>query len=224
MTTWCGAIVECSARDLDSLAGRYGITVTTPPAGAWAYVVGDVNLAHVVPPRFARELSAELGATVIAFMIQTTASCERIEHWERGELVRSLECVDGRWTGREGSPQSWEATYFFDSTRSTSAGEAWPLELDDELSEEDCARYERARQDGDPSVVLDLLRGGSVWAMRRVLELYGLDPNVPNARYAVPTNWKPWVVLGVGLLFVAGMAVLGALSPESAGSAADLSR
>lgn len=211
MSTWCGAIVELRGRDVAAFAARNRITLSGPH-GAWALLQGDVNLAHIEPPRFARELSLEVGGAVIAFMLQTTASCEAIEHWERGELRRRLVCEDGRWTVVEGTPQSWEKTYFFDDAEGTAPGGKWPHELDDDVSDEDRRRYEEAKRAGDPSPVLDLLRGGSVWPMNRLMKSLGLDPRAPSGHYTVPANWKPWAVLAVIVAFVVGSGLLGALT------------
>ncbi|MEQ1570994.1 MAG: hypothetical protein ABMA64_35520 [Myxococcota bacterium] len=211
MSTLCGALVERGERDLTSLASKHRITVLGP-LGPWVFVRGDVNMAHIEPPRFASALSSELEGSVIAFMLQTTASSEVLEHWERGALVRRLVCQDGRWKTREGMHQAWESIYFFDPSEGIGEGEKWPLTLDDDLTEQDEQRYEEAKRAGDPSAVLDLLRGGSVWPLHRLAKHLGVDLRSPAASYSVPANWKPWLALTLALAFVCSCGVLGALS------------
>ncbi len=211
MSTWCGALVEVGKHDLSTFAARHRLTIDAP-LGPWALMVGEVSVAHIEPPRFAAELSAEIEGTVIAFMLQTGASCETLEHWERGELKRRLVCLDASFTTIEGTPQAWEATYFFDPAEGTADGKRWPLTLDDDIGEEDRLRYEEAKRVGEPSRVLDLIRGGSVWPMHRLVQHFGLDPKRPGARYSVPRSSKPWAVIVLVIALFAGSLALGALT------------
>lgn len=208
MSTWCGAFVEVGERDFAALAPKYRLTILGPQ-GAWVYIHADVNFASIEPPRFAAALSAELNGTVFAFMLQTNASCEVLEHWERGELVRRLVCEEQRWKNAEGTPQAWESIYFFDSSEGTNDDEKWPLTLDRETSEENRLRYEQAKRANDPSAVLDLLRGGNVDSLLRLAKHWGIDVRTPTARHAA--RWKVRTVLALTLALVCGAALLGAL-------------
>ncbi len=213
MTTWAGAIVETRGRaDFPALAALHRITVTgavTP----WVLVQGDVTFAALGPPVFAEALSRELQGTVLAFFVQSTASVEQLEHWEKGQLVRKLQYTGdaGGWVTRQGTPQAWESVYFFADDEGTAEDMAWPLNLGDELSDEQLARYERARVAKDASGILDLLQGGSVWQLHRLCEHYGLDPGKPGARYTPPRSWKPWLLAAAVLAFLGGMVLLAAL-------------
>ncbi len=208
MSTWCGAFVEVGERDFAVLAPKYRLTMLGPQA-AWVYIHADVNFASIEPPRFAAALSAELKGTVLAFMLQTNASCEVLEHWERGELVRRLVCEDQHWKSAKGTPQAWESTYFFGPSEETDNDDKWPPTLDRETSEEDKQRYEKAKRANAPSAVLDLLRGGNVDSLHRLAKHWGIDVRAPTARHAA--TWKLRTVLALALALVCGAALIGAL-------------
>ncbi|HZI08569.1 MAG TPA: hypothetical protein VEZ71_31420 [Archangium sp.] len=214
MATWAGAIIETRGRaDFPALAATHRLTVTgavTP----WVLVRSDVHSTALGPPAFAEALSRELQGTVLAFFIQTTASVERLEHWEKGQLVRKLEYAGdaGGWITQQGTPQAWESVYFFADDEGTAEDMAWPVNLGDELSDEQLARYEHARAAKDASGIMDLLRGGSLWQVHRVCEHFGLDPNQPGAHYRPPLNWKPLLLAVAFLAFVVGMVLLSVLS------------
>lgn len=216
MTTWAGALVETRGQaDLASIAARHRIALVDFAATApWLLVHADVNRASLNPPRFAEELSRELQTTVIGFFLQSTASVEQIEHWEDGRLLRKLEYSGdgGGWITQQGSPQLWESAYFFAEDEGTDEGENWPHNLGDELTDEDLARYERARDQKDATPIMDLLSGGSSWSIHRLCKHFSVDPNKPGARFTPPTNWKPRLILaGIVALFIA-MFLLGALT------------
>jgi hypothetical protein len=213
MATWAGAIVETRGRtDFPAIAAAHRITVTGPVT-PWVLVQGSVSFAAPGPPVFAEALSRELQGTVLAFVVQTTASVERLEHWEKGQLVRKLEYAGdaGGWVTRQGTPQAWEGVYFFAEDEGTAEDMAWPLNLGDELSAEQLTRYERARAAKDASGILDLLQGGSLWQLHRLCEHYGLDPSKPGAHHTPPRSWKPWLLAAAVLAFLVGMVLLAAL-------------
>ncbi len=214
VSTLAGAIVDHRGSiDFPAIAGRFQIIISTASQG-WSLVQCDVNLASLGPPTFARELSRELRTTVIAFFLQSAASVEQIEHWENGQLMRKLEYSGdgGGWVTQSGTPQAWEPTYFFAEDEGTVEGAKWPMNLRDELSDEELARYERAKISSDASSVMDLLSGGSVWPIERLCRYFGLDLAKPNAHYTPPTNWKPRIIAAAILAFLLAMILLGALT------------
>lgn len=60
----------------------------------------------------AQALSAVVPGEVVWIIIQTTASCLGVHHFENGQRVRVVEFADGTWTRVEGAPRAWEATLF----------------------------------------------------------------------------------------------------------------
>ncbi len=213
MVTWAGAIVETKSRsDFEALASSYGVALEGR-ATRWVLVECDVGLGSLRTPGFAAALSRDLGGTVIAFFLQTTASVEEIEHFQAGELVRKLEYShdQGGWTKIEGTPQAWEAEYFFAEGEGTAPGQEWPLNLGDEIEDDELARYDRARAVRDATGVMDLLSGGSVWGLERLCRHFGVDPRVPGARYAPPRRRKPRLIAIAILLLLAGVSVYLAL-------------
>jgi hypothetical protein len=216
MTTWAGALVETRGReDLAGIFAKHRITLADyDPTLPWLLIDVDVNFAHLNPPKFAEELSNELHARIIGFFLQSTASVEQIEHWEDGRLLRKLEysADEGGWLTQFGSQQPWEPAYFFADDEGVEEGENWPLNLGDEVTDEELARYKRAREQKDAAPIMDLLSGGSAWSIHRLCAHFGVDPAKPGARFTPPTNWKPRLIrAGVILLFV-GMSLLGALT------------
>ncbi|WP_394831579.1 hypothetical protein LVJ94_34205 [Pendulispora rubella] len=217
MATWAGAIVEtCGQRDFASITAKYGVTVTgdvTPRL----LIEGDLRITRGLgPPIFAEALSRDLQGTVIAFFVQTGASVAQIEHWEKGELVRKLEHWEAEdragWGTQTGTPQVWEASYFFDDGEGTADDARWPSNLRDELTDDEMARYEHARAMKDASSILDLLSDGSPRSIRRLCLHFGVDPDTPGARYTPPPSWRLRIVVAaVAALFV-GAILAAALS------------
>jgi hypothetical protein len=159
-------------------------------------------------------MSRELQTSVVAFFIQTAASNERVEHWEQGRLVRELEYAGdgGGWIAQSGTPQRWESSWFFSEDESTAEGSPWPLNLREDISEDDIRRYERARAAGDVTQVISLLVGGSTSSVERMCRFFGVDPRSPGARYRSSTSWRLRLVASAVILFLVGAFVLGALS------------
>jgi hypothetical protein len=214
VSTWIGALVETRGRrDLAEVAAKHGIVVTRAE-GPWLLVEGEVALGSLGLPAFAQELSRDLGASVIAFAIQTTASVEELEQWTDGQRVRRLAYSGdaGGWEPPQGTPQPWEPAFFFAEEESTAVGATWPGNLTDELSGDDIARYERARDGRDAAPVLDLLSGGSVWPLRRLCAHLGVDPDAPGGRYSPPKNRRGLLVVVAIAVFLVGMVLLGFLS------------
>jgi hypothetical protein len=212
MATWAGALVKTGGGgDFAAIAVKHRIAIAER-VGPWLLVQADAGL-H--PPRLAEDLSRDLQSTVIAFFVQSAASVEQIEHWENGRLLRKLEYSGdgGGWITQDGAPQAWEAAYFFAEDRGTGEGQEWPHNLGDELGEEDIARYERAKKQGDATSIMDLVSGGSAWPLHRLCAHFGVDPDRPGARVtAPPTRWRPRLIVLAILAFLVGMFLLGALS------------
>jgi hypothetical protein len=214
MATWVGAIVETLGRaDFSKIVADHRIAIHGPLT-PWVLIETEVKLSSLGLPAFAETLSRELRSSVIGFALQTTASVEQIEHWNDGQLVRKLDYVgdEGGWITQAGKPQEWEREYFFASDESTAEGAKWPLNLGDELTEEERARYHRAKAAGDASSIMDLLTAGSGWGLRRLCGHFGVDPERPAARYTPPPNWKLRIVAIAVAAFLGGMWLLGALS------------
>jgi hypothetical protein len=217
MVTWAGALVETRGRaDLAAVAAKHRIELIDVDVSApWLLIHCNVNFAHLNPPQFAEALSRELHTTVIGFFLQSSASVEEIQHWEEGRLVRKLEYTAdaGGWIINLGSAQGWEPSYFFPENAGVEEGQDWPLNLHDELTDEDLARYRRARDQKDASAIMDLLSAGSPWSILRLFDHFGVDPKKPGARFTPPANWKPWLIAAGIVAFLIAAVVLGALFP-----------
>lgn len=212
MATWVGALVETTGRaELGAILSAHGVTLEGTP-GPWVLV--QVDGGAISPPDFARHVSRALGGRAISFAAQTAASVEALQVWNEGTLVRTLTYSgdQGGWIEQNGAPQDWEAAYFFADGEGTRDGEAWPLALDDEISDADMARFEQARAAKDASTVMDLLHAGSAHGLRRLCAHFGVDPRRPGARIVVPASWKPRLVVAAIVVFLVGMFLLGALT------------
>jgi hypothetical protein len=211
MATWIGAIIDGAPPAARRAAAERHRIVLEADDQPRLLVHAEARLGALGPPPFARAISEELGCTVVAFAVQTAASVEEIEQWESGRLVRKLQyCADqGGWITREGEPQPWESTYFFADDEGTEDGKPWPSNLGDEISDEDIARYDRARAARDASSIMDLLSGGSTRAIERLCRFFGVDPRRPGGAHRPPTNWKPRIVVAAIVLALVGAFILG---------------
>lgn len=173
-------------------------------------------MASLNPPLVAESLSREMDGRVIAFFLQSNASVEEIVCFDSGARVRRLaySSDEGGWLHRDGEAQDWEPSYFFNDAHGTGAGEQWPYNLGDELSEEDIARYEEARAMGTAEPILDLIEVGSGHGLLRVIDRFGVTE--PHAIYRPPANqhfrWKAWACLALLVAFFVGAFLLGAAS------------
>lgn len=213
MSTWVGALVETKQRkDLAPLLAKHGITLSGE-AGAWLLVQPtSLRIGHLGPPPMAETLSRELDTRVIAFALQTTASVEELEVWESGRRVRHLACSEGEWTTFEGAAQAWEGAYFFADGQGVDGEEEWPDNLRDEVTDEELARYRKARKKRDASTVMDMLLGGSADGLLRLCVHLGVDPDEPGAGYDLPKSHNPRLVVAAIVVFLIGMFVLGMLT------------
>ena len=188
MSTWVGTIVETAGRaDFWDLARKHGIDGTTKEIPKYVLVECDVGGDVHASVRLAEALSRDVGATAIGFVVQTTADVHEIHAFSKGAAIRRLAYSrdnDG-WVQVEGTPQPWERAYFFDDAASTASDDAdrWPDMLWDELSEEDVARYEAARRQGDASSVMDLMHPSSTLPMIRVCESFDVQVDPPLGRW-----------------------------------------
>ncbi|MBK6919948.1 MAG: hypothetical protein IPH07_21300 [Deltaproteobacteria bacterium] len=211
MSTWIGAIIDgAPPAELRAAAARHRIVLDVEDQPR-LLVQAEVRLGALGLPPFAKAISEELGCTVLAFAVQTAASVEEIEQWESGRLVRKLQYAadQGGWITREGEPQPWESTYFFADEEGTEEGKSWPGNLGDEITDEDLARYDRARAARDASGIMDLLSGGSAGSIDRLCRDFGVDPRRPGGIYRPPTNWKPRIVIAAIVLALVGAFILG---------------
>lgn len=160
---------------------------------------------------------------VLAFLAQTNADVYELQCFRDGERVRQLAYSrdGGGWLEQEGEVQPWERSFFF-GDGSTAAGAESPDLLDPDLSEEDRARYEVARQRGDATPVFDMLRPSSTRPLRRVCASFGVDPSAPTGHWRAPRSLKPWILLCAVLAFLVGMFLLGASSRRSPRARRDL--
>lgn len=219
MGTWAGAFIENPRRaDLGEVLASHHVALEGSADAEWIYVLAETSFASLEAPAFAERLSRELGGKVIAFFLQSTASVEEIFVYDAGERVRHLSYSmdEGGWLAHEGDVQDWEAAYFFEEGHGARDGERWPLNLDDEIGDDERAAYEAARETGDATPVLELLHVGSGWGLYRLAEHFGVRDGEPHAIYQPPGNrtfrWKTYAVVALVVLFFVGMFLLGALS------------
>src|SRR5207249_3919899 len=107
--------------------------------------------------------------------------------------------------------QAWEPAYFFADGQGTADASNWPPSLEDELTGDDLARFERAKEAKDASGILDLVSGGETWSLLRMSRYFGVHPDKPVARYRAPSNWKVRLITGSLVVFVVGMILLATL-------------
>jgi hypothetical protein len=132
-------------------------------------------------------MSRDLGTTAIGFVVQTAADVHEVHAFSKGTAIRHLAYSRDNegWVRIEGTPQPWERAYFFDDAASTASDAVgqWPDMLWDEISEQDVARYEAARRQGDASSVMDLMHPSSTAPMHRVCSAFDVRPDRPQARW-----------------------------------------
>lgn len=162
-------------------------------------IVHEPRLGHLGIPTYARELSRDLACDVLSFAIQTTASCETIEHWRKGELLRRMDAADGPFGAIEGTQQEWEPCYFF-----------YPGAEDYIDDEADLERFRDAVAADAPSQVLDIVYAGSMNGLLALLQFKGLALDQPHGTFAPPKS-KAKLWLWLFILVLAGAFVAGAL-------------
>lgn len=193
MATWLGVIVETRGRvDFWERAAAHDVRALRSDVPAHALIVCN-HIDWEQPLRLAEVLSRETEGMAIGFAIQTASDVHVHHVYECGERVRQLDYSrdeDG-WLVAEGPVQPWERHYFFDPDGSTTDPNApWPDMLDDELTDEEIARYEAARASGDPSNVMELLNPSSTFPMARVCEFFGVKPDEPAGEWNRRSFWS----------------------------------
>jgi hypothetical protein len=143
---------------------------------------------HLGMPSYGQTLSSELSCDVISFSIQTTASCESIEHWHNGVCVRRFVGTDGSFTQIEGEQQAWEVPYFF--------YEGAEEYFDDEGQ---LARFQQAVVAGDPTRIFDIAYVGSWNGLGALLQSKGLCFDNPHGS-VTPKRSKLWMWILLALL------------------------
>ena len=191
MSTWVAAIVETTGLpDFWATARKHGVVALTQCVPKHVLIDCDAGFDFHAPVRLAEALSRDTGGIAIGFLVQTNADVHELHAFQAGALVRRLQYSrdNGGWQAPEGSCQPWERAYFFDDQRTTNG--QWPSLLDDEATDDDVARYEAAKRDGDASSILKLLRPSSTVPMHRVCAHFGLVPEKPSARWKKPYFWS----------------------------------
>lgn len=178
MSTWVGAIIETAGRaDFWEIARKHGVEGTHHETPKYVLIECNVGFDFQASIRLAEAMSRDVGATAIGFVVQTTADVHEIHVFNKGTSIRRLtysrDEEDG-WIHVEGTPQPWERAYFFDDT----ADMLW-----DELPDEDVARYEAARREGDASAVMDLMHPSSTAPMHRVCAFFNVPADRPHGRW-----------------------------------------
>lgn len=175
------------ARGAWSILGKRGVEATSSRVVPWIYV--DCADAFGEVEAFGETLSRALESECIAFAAQSSADSYGIWHFVRGERLRMLTYAgeDG-WSNEEGTPQPWEAAFFFDPKGSTTDDRApWPAMLGDALPVEDLERYEAAKAKRDPRQVMDLLGPSSLADLDRLCAFYDCDARKIDGRWT-PTK------------------------------------
>ena len=196
-TCICSIIETSDTSRAPEVLTRYGIVVHN--VAKRMLIVHEPRLGHLGMPTYARALSRDLACDVLSFAIQTTASCEIIEHWSNGELLRRMEAADGPFGAIEGTQQTWEPGYFF-----------YPGAEDDFDDEADLERFREAVAADAPSQVLDIIYAGSMNRLMALLQLKGLALDQPHGTLTPPKS-KAKLWLWVFILVLAGAFIAGLL-------------
>jgi hypothetical protein len=192
MGTWVATIVQTTARtDFWELVRGNRVEPITSRVPAFALI--DCGAQFGASYRLAETLSRDLMVMTIGFVAQTNADVHELRAFERGTLIRRLAYLrhEGGWVSSEGAKQPWESAYFFDGKVLGGAPDgAWPDMLDDELSDDDLARYNDARDAGDASSILELLHPSSMAPLRRLCSHFQIEPDRPAGRLMPRSFWS----------------------------------
>ncbi|CAN5728336.1 hypothetical protein BH11MYX2_BH11MYX2_34820 [soil metagenome] len=190
MGSWVATIVDTAGRaDFWDLARAHGITPTSPAVPPRVLV--DCDIDFEASTRLAQTLSAQLQAFAVGLIMQTTSDVHGIRAFDRGTLLRRIDYSrdEGGWLDLVGPAQPWESALFFDGPADLSPTTPWPDTLDDDISDEDIARYEAARTLGDASTVMDLVHASGS-GIHRVATALGVTPTLPHAHRRKPSFFK----------------------------------
>lgn len=119
---------------------------------------------------------------------------------------------EGGWLAQSGTPQEWEAAYFFPEGAGIDDGQDWPHNLTDEVTDDDLERYRAAREQKDTGSIMDLLSAGSPHSILRLARHLKVDLDQPAARLPAGKNWKLWLIILAVVLVLVGAFVAGALT------------
>ena len=174
MATWTVCIVA-TAPDFWRIATRHQVIAMTTAVPPYV-LISCTDFAR--PALLAEELSGALGTTAIGIAAQTGADTYQLRAFTAGTVVRELDYDrdGGGWTTVTGTPQAWEAAFFFDA-----------LNRPDDPDE--AARFDAARLAGDPSPILRLVAPSSLAPLRALCASLQIDPDVPSGRYERPSRW-----------------------------------
>lgn len=189
MSTCIGAIVECGrqAQAKEALA-RHGVVLVDLAETMW--IAHAPSLGNLGVPNYGQALSAELQCDVLCFSIQTTASCEEVVHWRKGEQVRRLNGVDGHFHDVAGTEQAWESSYFFHE------------EAEDSIDDEEVlARFRKAASKGKTSDFIDVAYAGSTAGLLALLKAKGLSFEKPHGTFVARSAPRTWLLL-LGIVVV----------------------
>ena len=193
VTCICSIIENTNPSRTEEFLTKHGVVVDR--AAERMLVVHQPALGHLAVPKYAQALSADLSCDVIAVSIQTTASCETVEHWRNGERIRCLSGSEGKFDLIEGTSQAWEPCYFF-----------YKNAEDYIEDEEELVRFRAAIAENNPSKVLDLVYVGSMNGIAALLEAKGLSLEHPHATAIPKSKSLKWLWLGIGALVAAFIA------------------
>jgi hypothetical protein len=190
LATWVGTIVETKGRpDFWERARVQGVHANVTDVPAHALVECEIRFDVSVSIRLAEAISRDISVECLAFVLQTTGGVQQFHAFREGKCVRRLGYSrdEGGWLENDGPPAAWEPSYFFGGGAADATSDQWPDMLDDELSAEQIARYEAARQAGDARPVLDLLNPSSTEGMIRVCKFFGCRPDHPAGSWRKPS-------------------------------------
>jgi hypothetical protein len=188
--SWVATIVDTQNRaDFWDVARAHGITPSTTTVPPRALI--DCDIDFDASTRLAQTLSAQLQTFAVGLIMQTSSDVHGVRAFDRGTLVRRIDYSrdEGGWRDLVGAPQLWESPLFFDGPLELSGNARWPDVLDDDVTDDDIARYNAALALRDASTVMDLVHAtGS--GIHRVATALGVTPTEPHARWHRPGFFK----------------------------------
>lgn len=192
MSTWLGAIIETAGRaDFWNIARKHGVEPATQEVRKHALISCNAGFDFAASMRLAEAMSRDLGSMALGFAVQTSVDVHDVRALRSGTLIRRLTYArdnDG-WLHVDGTPQAWERAYFFEDAASTADGQdnLWPDMLEDDISDEDIARFEAAKRAGDASSIMSLLHPSSTGAIDRVCTFFDVSTNRPDGYWKKPS-------------------------------------
>jgi hypothetical protein len=186
--SWVATIVDTAGcADFWEIARAHGITPSLTAVPPRALI--DCDIEFETSTRLAQALSAQLQTFAVGLIMQTTSDVHGVRAFDRGNVLRRLDYSrdEGGWLEVIGAPQPWESVLFFDGP--VELATHWPDTLDDDISDDDIARYEAARKLGDASTVMDLVHASGS-GIHRVATALGVISTEPHAHWHKPGFFK----------------------------------